>query len=798
MQRPNDIHDGVRPASEDQAEFGNSSYQVAANTLLPNQAVEESKLSWFFVAPWTKLLAGVWITGSLCWFLLAGTRLFRFRKLLRYASPASKEMLSEVNSIAARYGLHNVPSVLVVDAKIPPLIWGFGGRSSMVLPSGLLNRLGTEERAGLLAHELAHLRRYDHWIRWFEFVVLGIYWWNPIAWWARAQIQQAEEECCDGWVLWAFPDEAHGYAQTLVDTVEFLAGSPGLKPDIATAFNQGNSLKRRIEMIVSNRVARRLSWRMRVVLVLFALVVAPLSLLAQNETVIQRADWIANSQSPKRPDNERTAGSPSTPESKAIRNEEVTARGQVLLPDRELAVGAMVIVPEDVHTSMVHLEDGEFPWMHRCTSTKTDAEGRFELRLPDSRAMIIVRHENGSSRTNLKELAVSGQVKLEPWATLDGIVRIGVVPAVDARVSLSYERPQDQEAYWIDVGYGGIIQTNTEGRFVCRNLMPGLVRVARMVRESNDRWGLTSMTVVELLPGKTTKVILGGSGRPVVGRMVLPTDFKGHIDMAQGSGSLFVGIPPADFPEGYDQMTSSQKRAFLKKWWDSPEAKEAQRTRKQNSFNVLADGTFRAEDIEPGWYSMYLCITELRTTAGVEHLVVLGSAIHKFEVPEMATEWSEPLDVGTIELNVYRQFQVGEQAPDFSAKTADGESISLADYRGKYLLLNFWDTGGPNNIIMPLLRKINARYADDPRFALVGLNTDQFTDVAIEYSKEKEFAGIQGYLGQKSKVQTDYGADETPSTFLIGLDGKIIARWIQDGLLTDIEATLHRALPSPE
>ena len=159
------------------------------------------------------------------------------------------------------------------------------------------------------------------------------------------------------------------------------------------------------------------------------------------------------------------------------------------------------------------------------------------------------------------------------------------------------------------------------------------------------------------------------SGRPVVGRMVLPTDFKGHIDMAQGHGSLVVGIPPDDFPAGYDQMTSSQKRAFLKKWWSSSEAKEAERTRMPISFNVLADGTFRIKDIEPGWYTMFLRIMELRTTAGAKHHVVLASAHHKFEVPEMSTDRSnESLDVGTIELNVYRQFQVGEQAPDFAPR----------------------------------------------------------------------------------------------------------------------------------
>ena len=232
---------------------------------------------------WPQAFVYAWVAGSLMWFVLATTRLIRFKTLLRYACPTSGDIQMEVSTIAARYGLRSLPRVLVVDAKIPPLIWGFCGRSSMVLPSGLLNRLGTEERAGLLAHELAHLRRYDHWIRWLEFVILGIYWWNPVAWWARTQIQQAEEDCCDGWVLWAFPGKASLYAQTLVDTVEFLADSPGLKPDIATAFNEGHALKRRIEMILRNNISRRLPWRMRIPLVLFALVIAPLSLLAQSE-----------------------------------------------------------------------------------------------------------------------------------------------------------------------------------------------------------------------------------------------------------------------------------------------------------------------------------------------------------------------------------------------------------------------------------------------------------------------------------------------------------------------------------
>ena len=55
------------------------------------------------------------------------------------------------------------------------------------------------EQDAVLAHELAHLKRRDHWVRRLEAIVLGLYWWYPGAWWARRQLERAEEECCDAW-----------------------------------------------------------------------------------------------------------------------------------------------------------------------------------------------------------------------------------------------------------------------------------------------------------------------------------------------------------------------------------------------------------------------------------------------------------------------------------------------------------------------------------------------------------------------------------------------------------------------
>jgi beta-lactamase regulating signal transducer with metallopeptidase domain/protocatechuate 3,4-dioxygenase beta subunit len=313
--------------------------------------------------PWSKVVIGVWVAGSFMWFSLVAVRLVRFKRVLQYAQPAPEDIQAQVRTIARRYGLQRLPRVMLVDATLPPLICGFGARTCMVLPSRLLSNLGTDERAGLLAHELAHLRRYDHWIRWLEFLVLGVHWWNPLAWWARAHVQQAEEECCDAWVLWAFPNKARLYAQTLIDTVDYLTGLARVKPAIATAFNQGHSLKRRIEMIVSQKVSRRLSWRTKTVLVLFAAIVAPLSLLGSpSEEAEGKASHLEEkaSSSEERKTREtgtdKVSGSPVlVAESKGTTTQEaqpasetpedhVTLQGRVVGPDGEPLAGANIYV----------------------------------------------------------------------------------------------------------------------------------------------------------------------------------------------------------------------------------------------------------------------------------------------------------------------------------------------------------------------------------------------------------------------------------------------------------------------
>src|SRR5262249_21456549 len=124
----------------------------------------------------------------------------------------------------------------------------------------LWNRLGEDERATLLAHELAHLRRRDHWVRGLELLATGLYWWNPVVWWARRELRAAEEECCDAWVVWTLPESARAYARALVSPVAYLCEARPALPPVASGFGHMYLLKRRLTMILRGTTPRTLSW----------------------------------------------------------------------------------------------------------------------------------------------------------------------------------------------------------------------------------------------------------------------------------------------------------------------------------------------------------------------------------------------------------------------------------------------------------------------------------------------------------------------------------------------------------
>ena len=231
------------------------------------------RLSWSRMQP---VLLWIWLGGAAVCALLVATRVVRFERLLRDTLPASERLQRLTVEITSKLGLGRVPDVRYVDCALAPLLWCAGRRPTIVLPMQLCRRLDDESSALIVAHELAHLRRRDHWVRAVELVVATVYWWNPLVWVIRRQIHECEELCCDAWVRWAFPDHTKRYAEVLLSTAESLnASQVGARLLPASPFLRSLSLQGRILMILESRFAPSVSKRSTFVIALLALLVMP-------------------------------------------------------------------------------------------------------------------------------------------------------------------------------------------------------------------------------------------------------------------------------------------------------------------------------------------------------------------------------------------------------------------------------------------------------------------------------------------------------------------------------------------
>jgi beta-lactamase regulating signal transducer with metallopeptidase domain len=200
----------------------------------------------------------LWLAGSLAWVGLAIRRVIRFRRVLKMAEPAPRPLVDRVEALATELGLRAVPQVLLVAGRVSPCVWALARRPVLVLPSELWSRLDAEQQGALLLHELAHLRRRDPLVRVVELAATAAHWWNPVLWWARRGLHEAEELCCDAWVVRARPGAAPAYATALVETLDFLSGpqavlSSRTVPFGASGLGRLHHVSRRITMIMKAR-----------------------------------------------------------------------------------------------------------------------------------------------------------------------------------------------------------------------------------------------------------------------------------------------------------------------------------------------------------------------------------------------------------------------------------------------------------------------------------------------------------------------------------------------------------------
>lgn len=220
-------------------------------------------------------LTVIWIAGSSYLLLRTTVWTVQFSRFLRGTLPASRQVQQVADLLAQRFGLKCGPDVRVAECAATPFVWQVGGRATIVLPMRLVKVFEESQITLVLAHELAHLRRGDHWVRLLETAVSIVCWWNPLVWQVRRWLHAAEEQCCDAWVSWAFPEHVREYAQSLLEVAEMLPGTERA-PILASPFLNRHTLQERIETILHYRSPRETSRFLTVVIAILALVVIPM------------------------------------------------------------------------------------------------------------------------------------------------------------------------------------------------------------------------------------------------------------------------------------------------------------------------------------------------------------------------------------------------------------------------------------------------------------------------------------------------------------------------------------------
>lgn len=217
---------------------------------------------------WLSLFViGIWLSGSVSWYFRKARQAVLFSERLSSAFPAPLELQAHTDRLACQLGLKSAPPVVIVPAKISPMLWGVGNKTKLLFPEQMLLALAPAARDTLLVHELAHYRRGDHLVRLVEFVISGLFWCHPLVYWIRNSLEANEEKACDAWVVNRLPESRRLYADALLSTLEFLAHTPKTLPPVATGLGSLPLLRERLIEIMRGAPEPEISRKERFALV---------------------------------------------------------------------------------------------------------------------------------------------------------------------------------------------------------------------------------------------------------------------------------------------------------------------------------------------------------------------------------------------------------------------------------------------------------------------------------------------------------------------------------------------------
>ncbi|MBN2308684.1 MAG: carboxypeptidase regulatory-like domain-containing protein [Candidatus Hydrogenedentes bacterium] len=435
--------------------------------------------------------------------------------------------------------------------------------------------------------------------------------------------------------------------------------------------------------------------------------------------------------------------------------------GVVRSPDGAPVAGADVALLSA--TRGIRIRDGVIRDRSGSVVVRTDEEGRFQFQ-PEADALAAVAvHDTGFAVALADALAASPGLPLEAWGRVKGVVRAGTAPVVDAYVVVRrLQVPESSPGlppHLISIECRAI--TDENGAFSIEQAPVGPVSVAREVDLLDGSVCETHGTTIRIAAGQAATADIGGTGRPVTGRVALPAGAKADLSRCRAS------IRPEDVHAASGPYIAS----------------------------VGVDGALRAEDVPAGRYVLDL------VAGNLPYHGATAQARHAFDVPAMEDgRLDEPLDLGAIELAVADMSGPDAVASDFTAQTFTGDTVHLTQFRGKYVLLDFWASWcQPCRRESPQLVAVFDEFGADERFVMLGLCLDEEMETAKAYAEGAGLVWPQCFLGEwrGTSVPDRFGVEGIPAIILLDPDGRIVARDLSGKAIAEAVRAVLQEPPGP-
>jgi uncharacterized GH25 family protein len=262
----------------------------------------------------------------------------------------------------------------------------------------------------------------------------------------------------------------------------------------------------------------------------------------------------------------------------------------------------------------------------------TDDQGQFVLPSPpESGGRVVAVGEAGFADVTVDQVRSSATVVLQPFGRIVGSMKIGGQPAANKGLILTFNMlnlGSSWDAYKRT--------TDDQGNFIFENVLPGDVKIQRLISTGENSWSYSDATDVTVQPGETTQVTLGDNGATLVGHVryeVPPTNTSLNVQ-----GSLNTQMPQQQ------KFNSPQEaRAF----YQSPEWQAIAKQMKNYAFALNPDGSFEADDVAPGTYSLNITVRLPGNNSWMKPPIAQGST--HVTVPD-SFDPASPIDIGEVVL----------------------------------------------------------------------------------------------------------------------------------------------------